>query len=165
MDHEHFLAGDEGRPTAIMQQEKKKYRRAVIVCVSLAVLAIPLSALLLQYSARKQSYVISSGGEKGLYYAFSQKLAELADDNLSNSRLEVISSTGSIENLDRIQSGECDFAIVQSDVAGGPEIAGIANLYQEVLHLISRKDSNIERYQDLDGKTISLGPTGSGDSN
>jgi len=141
---------------------KKKPRLSVIVVIAAGMVVMLISGLLVQFGSTKQRYVISSGGEGGVYYAFSQRLARFANEHLTDSRFDVISSNGSVENLSRLQSHECDFAIVQSDVAGGSDIAGIANLYQEVLHLIARKDSNIERYLDLDGKTISLGPLGSG---
>ena len=144
---------------------EKTHRKLVIVIVAAGMLVMLTSWLLVQVAATEHRYLISSGSERGVYYAFSQKVAQLANEHLTDSRFDVVSSNGSVENLDRLASHECDFAIVQSDVVGGAEIAGIANLYQEVLHLIARKDSNIERYLDLDGKTISLGPTGSGDSN
>lgn len=85
-------------------------------------------------------------------------------------------TSGSVDNLEALRAGMLEAALVQSDVAhwaltaqglylGKPPFSGlraIANLYNEAIHLVVRADSGIQRINQLEGKTVSLGEAGSG---
>lgn len=86
------------------------------------------------------------------------------------------SKGGSIENLESLAGGDLESALVHADMAywsynaSGPfrhrppfgELRVIANLTPVSMHLAVRADSGIETIDDLRGRAVSLGPSGSG---
>ena len=76
--------------------------------------------------------------------------------------LEVIETSGSQENLKLLISGEVDFAMVQNHRAGSIKVRSITGLYDETLHLVAHKGSNIRTLTDLIGKKVSIGESNSG---
>ena len=58
---------------------------------------------------------ISTGSENGAYYAYAQRYAALlAGKGIT---LEIMTSAGSHQNLERIENGEADVAFVQGGIA------------------------------------------------
>lgn len=91
--------------------------------------------------------------------------------------IAVVQSTdGSVANVQQIGRGALDSGFVQADVAfwaykglglfadQGPveNLRAIANLYPEAIHLVVRSDANIDDFEDLKGKRVSLDREGSG---
>lgn len=86
------------------------------------------------------------------------------------------SKGGSIENLESLADGDLESALVHADMAywafnaSGPfrhrqpfsSLRVIANLTPVAMHLVVRADSDIETIDDLRGRAVSLGPSGSG---
>lgn len=58
---------------------------------------------------------ISTGSETGAYYAYAKRYAELLE-RARGITLEIKTSSGSQENLQRVRSGEVDIAFVQGGV-------------------------------------------------
>ncbi len=88
----------------------------------------------------------------------------LGDNGLE---LELVATSGSIDNLRRLRDGEVDAAFVQSgtyDRIDDPDrvIRGIAALYLEPLWVIYRGDEEVSELADFEGQTISIGPHESG---
>lgn len=85
-------------------------------------------------------------------------------------------SAGSIDNIRRIQNGEFDSGLAQSDVAfaayagegpfaGQPPVTSlraIAHLFSEFVHVVVPADSPVQSVADLKGKRVSVGAEGSG---
>jgi uncharacterized protein len=85
-------------------------------------------------------------------------------------------SQGSVENALAVGAGQLDSGLCQADIAfwafsggdlfqsRGPlaNLRAIANLFQESLHIVVRRDSGIRTPADLKGKRVSLGEEGSG---
>ena len=116
---------------------------------------------------------IMTGGAKGTYYQFGLNLKELVESKDIN--LEVINSTGSIENLYAVyQRPHTQMGIVQSDVLAfvsrvqsDPVLKRIASktrmifpLYNEEVHLLGRRE--IMDFDDLTGRKVAIGEEGSG---
>lgn len=86
------------------------------------------------------------------------------------------SKGGSIENLESLVAGDLESALVHADMAywaynaAGPfrhrepftGLRVIANLTPVMIHVAVRADSAIESFDDLRGRSVSLGPSGSG---
>jgi TRAP transporter TAXI family solute receptor len=86
------------------------------------------------------------------------------------------SANGSVANVEGISSRRLESGFVQSDVAywaytgtgtfddENPmrDLRTIANLYQESIHVVARKDSGIRGIRDLVGRRVSLDEPGSG---
>jgi len=112
-----------------------------------------------------------TGSTTGTYYRFGQEIQEaLGQDGVA---IEVDESTGSIDNIKNISRGEATLGIVQSDVLGflqrskEPQSRKLADnlhlvfpFYNEEVHILAGK--HIRSLQDLRGKTIVVGPKGSG---
>ena len=129
--------------------------------------------------------VIATGPQHGLYRKIAEGLAEEIRAN-TRMKVEVRSTSGSLDNLLLLQAGEVDFALYQpatievvqdndpdflaqakkdvpQSTSRGGNLAFVANLYSQPAHFIVRRDAGITSAADLTGKTVSLGLRGSGD--
>ena len=115
---------------------------------------------------------VGSGSTTGTYYAFAT--ASTAAITTDAYKFEVVSTGGSQANIEGIDDGDYHLATVQNDVmnyayngtngftAPIKSFSAIACIYPEVCQLIATKDSGITSLEDLKGKTVSIGATGSG---
>ena len=69
-------------------------------------------------SAAKQSLTLGTGGTTGTYYAVGGVMSTVLGDKLSLSSLTVTSTGASKANIQLIDDGEADLAIVQNAFAG-----------------------------------------------
>lgn len=118
--------------------------------------------------APPRTLVMTTGGESGGYHGFALALKErLNEDGLT---LELRTSSGSVENLKRLTdgSGEVQLGLIQSgttdllDAHQLNQLEGLAAIYHEPLWLFQRRDANISRLVDLQGRKVSVGSLGSG---
>ncbi len=146
-------------------------RRAAVV------LAFPL--LLLGFvgathAQKPQLITIAAGWVTGTYYPLSGVFSRIVYKYLPGVRATVESSGASVANCKLISQKLTDFALTQNDVAyyayNGladfkkrvKNIRGVASLYPESVHILVRKDARIKSVADLKGKTVAVGPLGSG---
>lgn len=137
-------------------------------------LGVPVLAIAACSAPRdEEEIVLATGGTKGVYYSYGLAMAEAIGPRLQGTRLRVVSTMGSVDNLQQIADGEAQMAIVAADAAldavdGRAEfqapvaICAIARLYDDIVHLVTRADSSIRSIGDLPGRRVSLGPAGSG---
>ena len=103
---------------------------------------------------------ISTGGETGAYFKIAQQYrAELAKEGIE---LEVISSSGSGENISRLIKKEADLAFIQGGTGKGEVLLSLGSLYYEPLWIFLRKDVKAEKLTDLAELRIANGSEGSG---
>ena len=162
-----------------------KYRRpALLVAIALAIL-LPLSLA----AQDIRFFRIGTGSTAGTYFPIGGIIAS-AISKPPGSRdcaaggscgvpglIAVAQSTeGSVANVMSIANGTLESGLSQADISywafkgeglfkkSGPiaKLRTIANLFPESVHLVVRRDSNIESVADLRGKTISLDLEGSG---
>lgn len=126
-------------------------------------------------SAAKQSLTLGTGGTTGTYYAVGGVMSTVLGDKLSLSSLTVTSTGASKANIQLIDSGEADLAIVQNDVMyyanTGTDLfeaegkydtfSAVCGMYDETVQLITT-NANIKSVEDLKGKTVCVGDAGSG---
>ena len=123
-----------------------------------------------------QNIVWDAGGTGGTYYPLSGEFKTIVEEN-SPHVLQVRSTGASVENVGNLEGGEADFALIQNDVGyfayngtgleefeGNPveNLRGVATLYPETIHIITRPDAGIEAIEDLEGATVNTGDLGSG---
>jgi len=108
---------------------------------------------------------ITTGGESGAYYPFAKRYAEILAR--SGVTLEVKTSSGSLENLQRIRNGEAEVGFVQGG-AVLPSEGGEARLplllgsvYYEPVWVFYR-GATVSRLHQLADKRIAVGAEGSG---
>ncbi len=161
-------------PAAGTQVRRARARRATLA--TLSVLTLLASCVPMSTSAPSTAggtLVLATGGTQGVYYQYGTALAgrlETVDPNLE---VTVVATTGSVENLTLLDGGEADCAFAAGDAAaeavtGRPPfrrpaaITAVARVYDDYLHLVTRRDSDIRTLPDLPGHRVSLGPPASG---
>lgn len=125
---------------------------------------------------KKEFINIATGGTGGVYYPLGGALAKVYNDKLDNISANSQSTGASAENVGLILDGESHIAFIQNDItyyaAEGVEmfedkgkaddLRGMAIWYPEVVQLVATKKSGIKSIEDLRGKKVAVGDTGSG---
>jgi TRAP transporter TAXI family solute receptor len=103
---------------------------------------------------------ITTGAETGTYFKIAQQYrTELAKEGID---LEVISSSGSGENISRLTKNESDLAFIQGGTGKNETLSSLGSLYYEPLWIFIRKEVKAQKLTDLSGLRIANGPEGSG---
>jgi TRAP transporter TAXI family solute receptor len=109
---------------------------------------------------------ITTGSETGAYYPFAKRYAEILAR--SGVTLEIKTSAGSLENLQRIRKGEADVGFVQGgtvlsleDEADNLPLS-LGSVYYEPVWVFYRGVQTVTRLPQLDGRRIAVGAEGSG---
>lgn len=118
--------------------------------------------------------VLATGGNTGTYYAYGMAMGPILAEK-TGVKFDVQSTGASKANIQLIQTGEANMAVVQNDVmyyaytgtdlftgAQTQDFAALAVLYPELCQIIATKDSGIKTVADLKGKRVSVGDAGSG---
>lgn len=117
---------------------------------------------------------LGTAGTGGIYYPLGGALASRLSlrDSLRQYTAEV--TGGSVENINRLRSGEMDLAFalavtIYGAYHGGPDypepVTGLrilAPLYANMTHVLVAPGSGVETFADLAGKRLAVGPPGSG---
>jgi TRAP transporter TAXI family solute receptor len=114
-----------------------------------------------------KSIRFASGQPTGAYHAFARDYANrLGPMGL---RVAVLDTKGSIDNYERLIKGEADVAFAQSgtydlvkDQDTQKVLRGMAAVYLEPLWVFYRAENHVGGLADFKGKSISIGPAGSG---
>lgn len=116
---------------------------------------------------------IGTGGTAGTYYPLGGAFAEIWNSNIAGVNATAESTGASVANVNMLQKGDLDVAIIQNDVASYAEngvelfenkvdnIRGMATLYSEPIQCITT-DSSVKTMADLKGKKVAIGAIGSG---
>ena len=124
--------------------------------------------------AQTKFFRIGTGGTGGSYYP----IGGLIGNAISTDKTSVtaVASNGSVANVNGIVGGSMESGFSQADVnfwaftatgiyEGKPkveELRGIANLYPESVHIVTKKGLGAKSVADLKGKRVSLDEPGSG---
>ena len=133
-----------------------------------------LCMLLAGCSTGSEDVRLATGGNTGTYYAYGTALASMLGEK-TGVKFTVESTGASKANIQLIDAGEVQMAIVQNDVMAyayngtdlfaGESVEGfmtMAGLYTEVCQIIANPSSGITSIEDLRGKRVSVGDAGSG---
>lgn len=126
-------------------------------------------------SSKKREMIFATGGTSGTYFSLGDAMANILNTKLSNSTLAIYSTGGSGENIKMLSNRSTDLAIVQNDVMyyayTGTDLyadsemytgfSAIAGIYDENVQIVTCKD-DISSVEDLKGKKVSVGDSGSG---
>ena len=114
----------------------------------------------------------STGGDQGTYYGFGSVLAGQVT-NATNTKVVAITSGGSKNNIENLEDEYAELGFVQTDVGAyayqGTRLFGekvdcfstVANLYMEQVQIVTL-NPDIKTVADLEGKSVSVGDSGSG---
>ncbi|MFP5023434.1 TAXI family TRAP transporter solute-binding subunit [Pseudonocardia phyllosphaerae] len=147
-------------------------RRAVLRAGLAAGLATALPAVTgCDARTRAPEIVVAGGVQPGVYINLARTLAAIWAERLAVAAPpRVLGTAGSGQNMRLLTTGGASVAISQVDVAAdvargvtGPNSPrALARLYDDVTHVVVRRDSGLTRIADLRGRRVSIGPTGSG---
>jgi TRAP transporter TAXI family solute receptor len=104
---------------------------------------------------------IAASSEGGMYYEVARLLKPAIEERTGRT-VVLLATRGSVENREKLLSGEADLAILQDGTVDRHRLSVVAPLYREVVHLLVRKGSKINCFDDLAGRNVVLGPAGSG---
>ena len=136
--------------------------------VAVAVLATAAAILLFSiayffHSAPPTTITISSGPEGSVFQKNALKYAKILEGN--GVKLNVLTSNGSLENLQRLNdpSSHVDIGIVQAGIDGGStdELISLGSISYQPL-LIFYRGEPMDLLSALTGKKVAIGPVGSG---
>lgn len=142
-------------------------------------ISVLMAAIILLCSCSKKEealsagkYMLVTGKSGGAYNSLGISMAEIWDKYLGSST-NVISTTGSVQNIEMLVKGDADFGFVQSDILyyaqNGKEmyeedkqkgLSVAANLYSEAVQIIVNAGTDIQTVSDLLGKTVAVGKYG-----
>jgi TRAP transporter TAXI family solute receptor len=116
---------------------------------------------------------MSAGPGRSVYLGWSAALGDQVHRDHPDLTFDVQVSTGSIENLQRLASGAAMLAVASADAAdvalrGEPPfdrqvgVMALGRVYDDYVHVIVRDDSVVTELHELAGRTVAVGPPGSG---
>jgi TRAP transporter TAXI family solute receptor len=157
-------------------------RKWITIGLLSVLICVPLYQLVKALVGLNRTIVIAAGPEKGLYHPIALSLSNVV--TRLGRKATVRTTAGSLENLKLVAEGKVDLALFQPgsrknlkefaptlleqesqkiDPAELGQVAFMANLYSQPLHIAVRNGSGVESLQDLRGKVVNLGPELSAD--
>ena len=146
-------------------------RRTFVRTVTAAAMAPTVAALATGCRDTKTSPVtIAAGTAYGTYAVFAGLLADQLRAVSPDLEPTVMSTEGSLDNVRLLRDGKAALGLALEDgldriVAGMPEAErpmALARIYENYLHLLVTDDSPIREVEDLRGRRVVLGASGSG---
>ena len=149
---------------------KEKKMKKIIFAALIVFFAFGITAC----RDRAEQVRMATGGLTGTYYAFGTAVGQILNEK-TKIPITVQSTGASKANIQLVNAGEVELAIVQNDVMDyawrgvdlftGEQIksfASMAGLYAEVCQIVVNPASGIKTVADLKGKNVSVGDAGSG---
>ena len=140
--------------------------------LSLILALVMMASVLAGCGGKKSELTFTTGSETGTYYGFGTVLAGQISDK-TDTTVTAIVGKGSKANIELMDVGDAQMGLVQSDVMAyayngtslfEKAITGfstVAALYMEQVQIVTL-DPSIKSVEDLRGKKVSVGESGSG---
>ncbi|NUR29423.1 MAG: TAXI family TRAP transporter solute-binding subunit [Catenulispora sp.] len=124
-------------------------------------------------SVAPERIVIAGGVDGGVYARYATAMSQALTASLGHRvQVSVLSTAGSVDNLQRLAAGSATFAICAADavadaMSGTPASApadyrAVARLYDDYIHLVVKAESPIGTLADLRGRRVAVGGSTSG---
>lgn len=157
------IAALTGQPSTDAPLGQRRFQSSMLI---LAIL-IPLTLLSWSWWHRRRiaampGQVVMAGGlVGGLYTDTAQHLADVMQQQ-TGVPCRVIPTAGTWDNQAKLIAGLVQLAPMQASAVGGEELAVVAPLFYEAVHVLVRRDGPVQSIADLSGHAIAVGPLGSG---
>ena len=152
----------------------KKFKKLCCIFLAVALLCVGLAGCGGQDDKDKEITNLSIGGAgtSGTFYILGAAYADLLTKQLGiNTVCEV--TAGSVENVTLMADGQIEMGVVQLDVTldalngtgaftSPVPLKVLTPMYPNVVQIVTLKDSDINTFEDLRGKRVSVGSPGSG---
>jgi len=155
-----------------------KRRTNIAVLAGALIIAMVALGTVSRAQNAAQPLRLTAGGVTGIYFALSSAFCRLLVPDLAVRvrTCEVLSSQGSVSNLRLVRAGAADIGMAQADMVGlayrgegvfaqggpNPNLRVLFSTVFEKLTIILAPDSRINEFEDLLGRRIDFGPSGSG---
>jgi TRAP transporter TAXI family solute receptor len=107
--------------------------------------------------------VLATGPDGAVFREIGGALAEALAEQLPGTKVVPRPTGASVENLRLLRTGEAQLALSSLDPIDDPRsVRAVGRLYDSFMQIAVPTVSPIEKFRDLAGKRISLGPIGSG---
>lgn len=110
--------------------------------------------------SRTRRLTLAAGSATGEGYIVCAALRKVVERHNPRLRITLIETGGTVESLRMLEDGRADMAVAQADVLAGPSARIMAVLYDDTFQLLARRDSPVENFSGLRGKTIALPRSG-----
>jgi len=148
------------------------FGKRIFIFVAL-VLGLTLSA---PQAQAKQDILFGGASIVGVYYQVALQISSIMNNNMGDKYNYIGRPTGgSVFNINALERGAFDFGVAQSDrnwqaYNGAAEWEGkpikslrsLFSMHPETVMLVARKDTGIEKVEDIKGKRVNIGNPGSG---
>ncbi|MEV0438130.1 TAXI family TRAP transporter solute-binding subunit [Streptomyces spectabilis] len=113
----------------------------------------------------------STGVKGAVYETYGNLLRGAAAKDMPDVSINLLNSQGSLQNVQRVATGKADFTIAAADAVekyrldggrGADRLRGCARLYDDYVHIVVRRSSDITTARDLRGKKVAVGQPHSG---
>jgi TRAP transporter TAXI family solute receptor len=128
----------------------------------LAIAALIFSGFYLYNRLHVQTVVIATNEEGSQSYIIAKALADAVHAEDSRIKVEILQTSGSVEIMDKMKTGQADFGTAQLDTTIGEQVETVAILYPQVFHIIVKNKSSILTPADLKGKKIATSSASGG---
>ncbi|WP_406174173.1 TAXI family TRAP transporter solute-binding subunit [Streptomyces sp. NBC_00996] len=147
-------------------------RRALLgSAAAFAVFGLLLWWLLPGEESPSGTITFSTGTPTGVYEKYGTLLQGAIAKDMPRVDVRLLNSDGSQENIRRVATGKADFTFAAADAVetyilenkpGAGRLRGCARLYDDYVHLVVPRSSSVKSVADLRGRTVAVGPSGSG---
>ena len=141
--------------------ETESIRNRLIAFGLLAVLAVGFAAHR-WVTPDETILTFATGQSGGLYHELGQAIADEVQQAHPHLRIQLVETTGSLDNADRLHKQTAHLALLQNDTQAGAHVRSLTAIHPELLHFLCHRESGIQSLRDLAGKTVALGPKGNG---
>ncbi|NNK97131.1 MAG: TAXI family TRAP transporter solute-binding subunit [Desulfobacterales bacterium] len=154
------------------------HKRIIKTLLILPAVVIALNVSMTGSAFSQDKMNISFGGSSpgGMMYYLVGAAGNVITRDLPQYNITQVTTGGSTENCKRLLKGELDMGIVYGphvymalnqqgpfkDFPKGTMLRGVAKAYEGASYVVTLPDSDIKSMNDLVGKTVALGPPGSG---
>lgn len=157
--------------------KKSKVLSLLLVCIMMtSVVLVGCGGSSTGTNNKVERLSIATGGTSGVYYPLGGAFANILNDKVSGVTATAESTGASLENVNLLNNGDVDFALIQNDIShyafNGIEmfsdkdamknIRAVASLYPETIQIVANTSANIKTVEDLKGKKVAVGAPGSG---
>jgi uncharacterized protein len=117
---------------------------------------------------------IGTGGKGGVFYPLGEGLANVLSTNMSGVTATFVETGGSVDNIKQVQRGDLQIGFSTVDSAydailgqaayaetGKAKVCALAVLYTSFVHVIVSEASGIHSIEEMKGKIVSFGDSGS----
>ena len=152
-----------GQPSTDAPIGQRRFQTMMVILAAL----IPLVILSWSWwhhhriAAMPSEVKLAGGLVGGLYTDTAAHLAEMMQQE-TGIPCRVVPTNGTWDNREQLLTGQVHLAPMQASAVGGDELAVVAPLFYEAVHVLVRRDGPVRSIADLPGHAIAVGPAGSG---